>query len=685
MQTGKGASGGCGRGHRPPEALFVLAVTALFIATPANSAVRTLFVGINAYANSVGKPGNADPKFHDLKGAVNDVMMIRQVLADRWKVSLGNFAKGACEARSGDGLSVTLTDACASRASIVGALTDQLTAAAPGDTLLFYYAGHGAQLQDLSQTQAGGASGTIVPQDSRGAGVVDIVDRDLGRLIDAGVARGVNVVTIFDSCNSGTGTRDLRGGTARAAPPASAGSNADIAPPPPRSHSNTAYRVHLAAAADGEAARELSVDGVPHGIFSLALQQVLSGLDQPAYTDILDRVRSIYTTTRAGQTPDTRLESQQISGEGALQTLFLGQKPVLQQRIIRAIAGPTNMTLKLLGGTLSGVTIGSSYRVFGSTGAAISNGGPSLAAGTITGADYAGAVLTLAAPLTGSSATLQAVEIDHVAGGAPVRLRIDGGSAADRAAITAAIATASSVKLVSDAADYILVSEASGWQLRGGDRSVVGSAVASGDLSAQIPETVTKLAQYFTLASLPNVAGAALRADALSFSYDCDDDQLNPDLARSAAGEAELVSGQRLSINFKNSGASPRYTTLVMLRSNLGIGHLVTASDRLGAGETLLRRGIRGGAAGRNQILLLLTDGPVDTASLDQEGIRSIDPMPMGNPLERLLARARRGQASRDLESVGAFQAIMATVNILPAGSPSKAPTSCTFKPKRQS
>ena len=36
----------------------------------------------------------------------------------------------------------------------------------------------------------------------------DILDNELRILIDSARARGINVVTIFDSCNSGTATRD---------------------------------------------------------------------------------------------------------------------------------------------------------------------------------------------------------------------------------------------------------------------------------------------------------------------------------------------------------------------------------------------------------------------------------------------------------------------------------------------
>ncbi|MEY2883669.1 MAG: hypothetical protein RL490_1393, partial [Pseudomonadota bacterium] len=360
------------------RARLAAALLAALWAGTAGAATRTVFVGINDYANSFGKNPSAAADFRDLKGAVNDVVMIRNTLATRWQLPLPAFdpARGCSAA---DALSVTLTDRCATRAAIVGALTGQIMAAAEGDTILFFYAGHGAQVEDRTGTQPDGASSTIVPADARGGRVVDIVDIDLGRLIDAAVARGVNIVTIFDSCNAGTGTRDLAGEPARSAPQASPGDNADIQPPPPRPHGNRAYRVHLAAAADGEVARELTVDNTPHGVFSLALNEALTALDRPAYADVLEKVRSLYAARRLAQNPDTRLAEQTVGGEGALRALFLGTAPT-PQRIVAAAPGTAAQTLDLAGGTLVGVTIGSAYRLYASTGDAV-RGTPDAALG----------------------------------------------------------------------------------------------------------------------------------------------------------------------------------------------------------------------------------------------------------------------------------------------------------------
>ncbi|OYU14208.1 MAG: hypothetical protein CFE37_12200 [Alphaproteobacteria bacterium PA4] len=664
------------------HARLTAALVAALWAGAAGAATRTLFVGINDYANSFGKNPSAEASFRDLKGAVNDVVMIRNTLATRWQLPLPAFdpAKGCSSAP--DALSVTLTDRCATRAAIVSALTGQILAAAEGDTILFFYAGHGAQVEDRTRTQPDGTSSTIVPADARDGRIVDIVDIDLGRLIDAAVARGVNVVTIFDSCNSGTGTRDLVGEPARAAPQTKPGDNADIRPPPPRPHANRAYRVHLAAAADGEVARELTVDNAPHGVFSLALNEALTALDRPAYADVLEKVRSIYAARQLAQQPDTRLAEQTIGGEGALKALFLGAAPK-QQRIVAAAPGTTSTTLALANGTLIGVTIGSAYRVYGSTGDAV-RGDPdaALGEGIVSAADIGSAVLTLAAPLKTRTTGLQALEIAHVSGGAPVRLSLLGGEAAARAEITRLLADFTALKVTSDAPDYLLVAETGGWQLRSRSDVAIGTLIKSDELGVGIPDIGRKLVQYFTLLSLPNAAGmAAVKGDAepmLTFTYDCDDRTLNPPLPM-IDGAAAFVGGERMAINFTNGSGAARYAYLFHLSQNLAIKQLATEADLVTQGTTLLRRGIRAGKdPGTSQILLLLTASQIDVSVLEQSGVRSL----MSNPLERLLAGTRNGQASRNLDSVGTFAAHIATVRVLPTTSPSGARATCTFNPR---
>lgn len=664
-----------------------LAGAALLAATvPAAAATRMLFVGIDKYANSVGKPGNRDIEFKDLRGPVNDVALLRQALAGpRWKLPIDGFMPGgACVGRRPDGLSITLVNECATRNAIITALTTQISEAADGDTVLFYFAGHGTRQLDDTRTQAGGFSGTLVPHDARDGITADIVDIDLGRLIDAAVARGVSVVTIFDSCDSGTATRDLRDGVERAAPAAAnpAAASDDIRPPPSRRHAAPAYRVHMAAAIDGESAREIPVDGVVHGVFTLALVDALTGLAEPAYADIADTIRSSFASRAVAQTPHA---------EGPLQTLFLGMKPPVARIFAASAAGPTR--LRLAGGSIAGATPGSVYNIFASSGDAVRAGAAPIGSGSIESSSFDSSVLMLAAPIANAPPLMQAREIEHVAGGQPIRLRVDGGTPPQRAAVARALGGVGTIRLVGDAPDYVLAFETAGLQLRGGNEAPggaggneapggaggIGSPIPVADpglLETRVADTARQLSQYFATASLATPVTGGKRG--LAFSHDCADPDQNP-LLPLPGGEAEAVTGEPWVIRYTNTTPEKRHAYIVALGSKLEIEPGIIEETQLDPGKWLRRRGLIDRTPGRSQLLLLLSRTPVDLQSLRQQGIRDTAGLPAGNALERLLLAARNGQASRGIERVDAWHAEIATIRVVPPAKRQEA-APCQFR-----
>ncbi len=635
----------------------------LLHAAPAGAVTRALFVGIDSYAHSVGKPGNSDPEFRDLAGAVNDVLLIKQALAGpRWRLGLDDFAPGG-DCQKHNAVSVTLTNACASRANIIGAFRALTLASAPGDVLLFYYAGHGSQARDPLHSEVTGYNSTLLSQDARGDGVSDIIDDDIDRLITAATRRGVHVVTLFDACHSGSATRDLRGGEARKAPtaaePMAAGD--DIAPlPPPVPGAAPGYRVALAAADDNEVARETGSGPDRHGVFSQALFGALTELPAPAYADIAAEIRRRLVKNGDLQTP---------KAEGALTMPFLGLAPP-GLRLFAASAGPTPDRIVLANGSLAGVTVGSTYQLFANTGAAVRGEG-SLGTGTVESVTIGDAVIRLSAPLAGLPVLAQVREVEHVYGGSPVRVAIQGGSAADRAAVAAAIADATALSKGS-VPDYVFVVDRGRVQLRAGDGSAIGSALDLAD-AAGIRENARKLAQYFTLLSLRNDRGMA--AGSLALTYDCAPGSPSAPLS-GHAGETIAYQGDLIAVTYRNTLAGSRHAYLVALGSDLAIAPLTMEPDPLAAGQSLRKRGLVAGDPGRNHFLLLLTEGEVDLSALAQSGARDMVP---GNRLEAVLRAAARGQASRDIVRIGDWGAQIVSVNILPAAARRESPP-CTFR-----
>ena len=172
-----------------------LAAILILVAIPAQAAptIRGLFVGIDKYRYSRDHVANAD--FNDLKGAVADAIAIKRALGIAYGLNLDQPVAGKCQ--SSNATSITLTDDCATRAAILGAFAKQIKVAAAGDTILFYFAGHGSQLADDDVfDQVSGYNSTLLPTDARqpdAERATEILDREIRALIDIASAaiRGV--------------------------------------------------------------------------------------------------------------------------------------------------------------------------------------------------------------------------------------------------------------------------------------------------------------------------------------------------------------------------------------------------------------------------------------------------------------------------------------------------------------
>lgn len=152
---------------------------------------KALLVGINDYA-PVG-PGGPD-----LRGCVNDVRDMANTLS---VLGIIPATPGAMH---------ILTDARATKTAILEHFKWLLSNAKRGDVLIFYYSGHGSQMADVGGEELDRRDETICPHDFATAGMIK--DDDFRAML-TGLPAGVNLDIIFDSCHSGTATRDLSGWT----------------------------------------------------------------------------------------------------------------------------------------------------------------------------------------------------------------------------------------------------------------------------------------------------------------------------------------------------------------------------------------------------------------------------------------------------------------------------------------
>jgi hypothetical protein len=246
-----------------------------------------LVVGINNY------PGTGS----DLAGCVND--------ANDWASALDHRGFGI-------GL---LLDGDATRAVILSQLNDMVGALTPGDTLVFTYSGHGSYQPDLDGDEPDRRDETLCPHDIRATG--PITDDQLYELF-SGVPHGTRVVTVADSCFSGTLHRfaDFGGdgvGRARFLPPEAwsgmvghdrAWQRAAALPPKGRPRAGALV---MAGASDREFAYDASFGGRPNGAYTYAALKALAGMtadDTPvSYQQWHRRIRTMLPSDRYPQTP----------------------------------------------------------------------------------------------------------------------------------------------------------------------------------------------------------------------------------------------------------------------------------------------------------------------------------------------------------------------------------------------
>lgn len=99
--------------------------------------------------------------------------------------------------KSQDYTTMILKTEQASRSAVLKALRGAADQLKSGDTFVFYYSGHGGQMPDANGDESDGQDETLVAYDGQ------IVDDQLND-IWLRFRRGVRIVMISDSCNSGT-------------------------------------------------------------------------------------------------------------------------------------------------------------------------------------------------------------------------------------------------------------------------------------------------------------------------------------------------------------------------------------------------------------------------------------------------------------------------------------------------
>lgn len=624
--------------------------------------VRALFVAVNSYKFSRTRVAGAELK--DLRGAVGDAERMKDALRAAYGLDLDRPSPdGGC--RSQNDVSTTLTDPCATRDAVLAALDDVVDRSTTGDTLLFYFAGHGGRItDDQEQDQASGSNSTILPYDARDPDAPtrgDILDRELRDRIDRASARGVNVVTVFDSCHSGTATRDDPGdGEARSAPPLRVARGPRLRTEAPWwTGGGSGYRVHLAASRDDEEAREVAVgpDGARAGVFTTALTATLRAMPDATFDDIMvETARSVEAAGHSRQHPQA---------EGALEVRLRGGGV----RTVLYAATPATDGATLAAGSLSGVTPGSVFELFADSTAATDPKSSPLALGVVREVEASIASLALdGIAATALPARLVARKSRHAFGDAGLRVRNAVPASRGGAEVETALRALAPLVRFADPPQLIVSPAGTGVALKTADAQPIASL---GDPRAPIfpdllADAVRKYAHVQALLGLRTDPAAADAS--FCIAQDLDYDLLQCPPLKGRGPRTLVVDGKaKLSLVNVNRARAPRFLYLLGIDPAYGVTLLWPTGggvDPAMPWKRAVQRVIAANTVGRYRFVTIATDAPINAAALQQDGAGTRDPAACVSRIERLLCAAATGTRDPSVPRVGAWTATVTEVNV---------------------
>ena len=162
---------------------LLIAVLLIALSAPAAQAeTRAILIGVSRYES---------PAIPDLMGPANDLAAM----------------EGLARSMQASDV-VSLRDGAVSRSSVETALHDMGLRAQPGDWLLFYFSGHGAQALAQNPSDEDGEFDQFVPLPGFDPGAQDpetfIIDKDFYAWMKRYLPLEVAILMVVDSCHSGT-------------------------------------------------------------------------------------------------------------------------------------------------------------------------------------------------------------------------------------------------------------------------------------------------------------------------------------------------------------------------------------------------------------------------------------------------------------------------------------------------
>ena len=315
---------------------------------------RALLIGINLYPNL--------PPFSQLKGCVNDVLLMKDVLEKSFGFPPDNI--------------VVLRDLEATGARIREAMEELLVSCQPDDTVVFHFSGHGSQMAAKGD-KAAGYDESIMPSDSgrmncgfpKEVPPNDVRDTEIDVWLSRLAEKTRHITLLFDSCHSGSITRmvgdEHEGTRLRWIPPDPLPEHNGNSQPIARRNSSgsgwlsrSSNYVLLAACAADQGAYELDHEdegsGTRNGAFTFFLAKELRQADpNNTYQDVWERVALNVNNRFRKQTP-------QLEGNGR-RKLFDAEE--IKSMSYLLVTDRDKDQVVLAGGAVHGVSLNSQWQI----------------------------------------------------------------------------------------------------------------------------------------------------------------------------------------------------------------------------------------------------------------------------------------------------------------------------------
>ncbi|GKU97995.1 hypothetical protein SLEP1_g11055 [Rubroshorea leprosula] len=235
----------------------------------------------------------------ELKGTVNDVKNMRELLMNKFGYPK-EYIRVLTEEEPRQEFIPT-------KENMLSSLKWLVEDSHPGDSLVFFYSGHGLRKRDFDEDELDGFDETICPSDFSNTGM--IVDNDLNSILVCPLKNGVKLHAIVDSCHSGTildlpcvyDRKEKRWNNNR---------------PPSGNYKSTAggLAISIGACTDEQNAADSSTfTGKMDGVLTYLLVDLLKKFPGPTYGDLLDLMEETMDQVNRGGNLLKKLFSSKLS------------------------------------------------------------------------------------------------------------------------------------------------------------------------------------------------------------------------------------------------------------------------------------------------------------------------------------------------------------------------------------